>query len=71
MLYRFLESGYSGYYCSKISSTALKSRKLFIISPIISFSKNNKFAISIPLAIITIYTKANKYKSGISSLRST
>jgi hypothetical protein len=53
------------------SGTVLKSRKLFIISPIVSFSKNNKFIIPIPLAVVAIYTKADKYKSGISSLRST
>ena len=60
VLYRFSGSGYGGHYCSKISGITLKSRKLFIISPIVSFSKNNKFAIPMPLAVIAVYTKANK-----------
>ena len=60
VLCHFLGSSYSGHYCSKISGTALRFRKLFIISPIVSFSKNNKFAILMPLAVIAIYTKTNK-----------
>ena len=60
ILCHFSGSGYSGYYYSKISGIALRFRKLFIINPIVSFSKNNKFTIPMPLAVITIYTKANK-----------
>ena len=71
MLCRFLGSGYGGYCYSKTNGTILKSRKLFITSPIVSFYKNNKFTIPIPLAVIAVYIKADKYKSGISSLRST
>jgi len=71
VLCRFLGSGYGGYCYSKTNGTALEFRKLFIISPIVSFYKNNEFAIPILLAIIAVYTKANKYKSGISGLKST
>ena len=71
VLYCFLGSSYSGHSCSKISGTVLGSRKLFTISPVVSFSKNNEFAIPIPLAVIAVYTKADKYKNGTNSLRST
>ena len=70
ILYRFLGSGYGGHFYSKTSSTALGFRKLFTINPIVSFFKNNKFAIPIPLAVVAVYTEINKYKSGISNLRS-
>ena len=70
VLCRFLSSGYGGYFCSKTSSTVLGFRKLFTISPVVSFFKNNKFVIPIPLAVIAVYTEADKCKSGISSLRS-
>ena len=69
VLYYFLGSSYGGHFYNKTSSTVLGSRKLFTISPVVSFFKNNKFIIPIPLAVIAIYTKANKYKSGINSLR--
>ena len=70
ILYYFSGSDYSGHFYSKTSSTALGSRKLFTISPIVSFSENNKFAIPIPLAVVAVYTKVNECKSRISSLRS-
>ena len=70
VLYRFSGSGYGGHFCSKTSSTVLGFRKLFTISPVVSFSKNNKFAIPMPLAIIAVYTEANKCKSKISGLKS-
>ena len=69
VLYRFSGSSYSGHFYSKTSSTILGSRKLFTISPIVSFFKNNKFIIPMPLAVVAVYTKADKCKSGINSLR--
>ena len=70
VLYRFLSSSYSGHFHNKISNTILKFRKLFTISPIVSFFENNKFVIPIPLAVIAVYTEADKCKSKISGLRS-
>ena len=70
VLCRFLGSGYGGYFCSKTSSTVLGFRKLFTISPVVSFSENNKFAILMPLAVVAVYTEADKCKSGTSGLRS-
>lgn len=71
VLCRFLSSSYSGHFCSKISGTVLGFKKLFTISPIVSFFKNNEFVIPIPLAVVAVYIKADECKSGTSSLKST